>query len=104
MNLGEPLNQLPVDKLDTTEEEKYLISSIFGQKKDVKIQDVKNIVTEIKDIFIIGLLYLLSNIEYVDNILEKYIHTSKYVLICIKGIIVGIFYWLIKNYYLSRNR
>jgi hypothetical protein len=101
-NLGDDIQNLPVDKTPPNNEEMHIVNTLF--KKNRSVLDI--IFNDSKDVLIIVILITALVHPQISEIITKIIpitNKSEYLLYFVKGIIGGILYWLIKYFYLSRS-
>lgn len=113
------LSSLPVDTSQILPQEKEIMDVLFKNIVPKPIQDVKEnyqkieknisvftkLITEIKEVFGIILLFLIFTFEYTDQILKRYSpFKSDLIIYIIKIIIIIILYWIFKNYNLLLNK
>lgn len=99
---GDFILNLPTDKSQPSHTEIKLVESIF--KEDTK--SMKNVVSEMKDLLIIGLLFFIFSLPQTTLMLERLspvINRSIYISIGVRAFIVMVLYWLIKHFYFSRR-
>jgi hypothetical protein len=96
------LVQLPTDASMPSHEELQIINTIFQENKATN----GKLFNEAKEIVIIIILFIILSIEPVDKLLKKFIPSSnnQYILILIKGIILGVSFYVIKNFYLIKKQ
>jgi hypothetical protein len=100
--ISDNLNLLPTDKNIPNKDSIHMANMIFGEQKSIS----DKIINEGKDMFLVGLLFIIFSLPQIDEMIKKFINVannSEYILVAIKAIAVMILYWLIKNYYLSRQ-
>lgn len=99
--VGDYLTQLPTDASMPSHDELQIIQNIFRENKitNGKLFD------EAKEAVILIILFIILSIEPVDKGLRKIIPaaSNQYVLILIKGIILGVAFYAIKNFYLIKK-
>jgi hypothetical protein len=100
---SDDIENLPIDNSYVpSKNERDIVDSLFGVNKS----KMNNIVSEMKDLFIIGILFILFSIKNTDELIGKAIpitQTSVYILLLVKTIAFMILFWIIKNFYLSRS-
>jgi hypothetical protein len=100
--IGDYIDQLPSDASVPSHNEIIIVDKFFQQKKSI----FDKIFLQTKDIIIIGCLFILFSLPFVDNLIKKFIkitETSPYILIGIKALLFVIIYFFIKNIYLARK-
>ena len=99
--VGDHLTQLPTDASMPSHDELQIIQNIFRENKitNGKLFD------EAKEAVVLIILFIILSIEPVDKGLRKIIPAAnnQYVLILIKGIILGVAFYAIKNFYLIKK-
>lgn len=101
--MGDIIEQLPSDQTVPSHNEIRLVDTLFQQKKSI----VDKILTNTKDIMIIGLLFVVISLPPVDVLIKKFItitENSPYILIVVKALLLMILYFIVSNFYLSRNK
>jgi len=98
---GDPIARLPTDASMPSHDELQIINTIFRENKAAN----GRIFEEAKEAIILVVLFIILSIEPVDKTLKKFIPAANntYVLILIKGIILGVAFYAIKNLYLVRK-
>jgi hypothetical protein len=99
--MGDNIAQLPTDVIEPTPQELQLLNTLFGETKKNR-----NFNLEIKNLFVLFILFILLSSPQFNQLLEKFINiTSKsiYINILLKAIIFIILYWLFANFSLSKN-
>lgn len=98
---GDPINRLPTDASIPSHDELQIINSIFRENK----ASGGRIFEEAKEVVILVILFIVLSIEPLDKGLKKVVPAAnnQYVLILIKGIILGVAFYVIKNFYLVRK-
>ena len=101
-HIGDDINQLPSDESVPSYNEVRIVDKFFQQKKSI----FDRILHQTKDIVILGALFIILSLPFVDNIIKKFVTitaTSPYILLGIKALIFVIVYFIIKNVYLVRK-
>lgn len=99
---GDVITNLPTDASMPSHEELQIINSIFRENKATK----GRLFSEAKEGVILIMLFIILSIEPVDKLLKKIIpiaSSSPYILILIKGIILAVVFYMIKNLYLVKT-
>jgi hypothetical protein len=97
------LTQLPVDKIQPSHEEIQIVDVLFKNHTST----MNLIFNEAKESLIVAILFILFSIPQIDDIIKKFLpitENSIYFLIVIKAAILMILFWLIKYFYLSKNK
>ena len=100
---GDIIEQLPVDTSVPSHNEIRITDQLFQQKKSI----FDKILHNTKDILIIGGLFIVFSLPFVDNLITKFITvagSSPYILIGVKTLLFVFSYFIIKNLYLARKR
>lgn len=100
--IGDYIDQLPSDTSVPSHNEIRIVDKFFQQKKSI----FDTILLQTKDIIIIGCLFILFSLPFVDNLIKKFVkitETSPYILVGIKALLFVIIYFFIKNIYLARK-
>lgn len=100
---GDILDQLPSDQSVPSHNEIRILDALFKQKKST----FDNILKHMKNILILGLLFIIFSLPPVDEIIIKIIKvagTSPYILIGVKALLFMLAYFFIENFYLARNK
>lgn len=100
MEYADIIEKLPTDKENSTNEELNIINSIFIE--DTGVYD--KVVSEIKEVLILFILFILISMSKTTNIIQIYLPICKndWYLIIFKGFILSCLFWIIKNIYLMR--
>lgn len=101
-DVGDDINSLPTDQLAASEEDLRLVDTLF--KKNDKT--LRKLAVEFKDLFIIGILYIIFSLPQTDTLIQKIpiAANSPYILVGIKTLAFMILFWIIKYFQLSRVR
>lgn len=97
------LAQLPVDKIQPSHEEIQMVDVLFKNHNNT----INLIFKEAKESLIVAILFILFSIPQIDDIIKKFLpitENSIYFLILFKALFVMILFWLIKFFYLSKNK
>ena len=100
--MGDKIDQLPIDQTVPSHNEIRIVDSLFQQKKGI----VDKILNNLKELLIIGILFIAFSLPSVDEMIQKLVpltSTSPYILLGVKTICVMILYFIINNFYLSRK-
>jgi hypothetical protein len=100
--MGDMIDQLPIDQSVPSHNEIRIVDSLFQTKKGI----VDKILVNIKEIIIIGILFIVFSLPSVDKIIYKMIPpttTSPYILLGVKTVLMMVCYFIISNFYLSRK-
>jgi hypothetical protein len=103
LSMTDNIKSLPTDKSIPSETDIHMINSLFGENKTV----TQKLMSEGKEMLIIGLLFFAFSLPQIDELIQQFVpatKTSNYILIMIKALAVMILFWLIKNFYLSRQQ
>jgi hypothetical protein len=101
--IGDLINQLPVDDTTLSHNEIRIVDQLFHQKKGI----FDNILSKTKDFVILGLLYVVFSLPFVDELIKKCVTmtgTSTYILIAIKALLFVFSYFIINNLYLAKKQ
>jgi len=100
---SDDIENLPIDaNLKASSDEKDIVDSLFGVPKS----SMENIASEMKDLFIIAILFFALSLKNTDELIGKILpatQNSVYLLLGIKTIIFMVLFWIIKNFYLSKT-
>ncbi len=101
---SDDIESLPLDNVYVpSQNEKQIIDSLFGvQDKSV----ISKITDELKDLFMIAILFVLFSMKNVDELIHKFVPASQnsvYILLLIKTLGFVVLFWISKNFYLSRG-
>ena len=98
--IGDNINQLPFDKTPPEPKEIHIINTLFKENK----QEMNSIFREVRDPLLIFILVVAVSLPQTDMLLDRFVPiNSPYAKIILKGVIVGILFWLIKYFHLSRQ-
>ena len=98
---GDYISNLPTDESTATNTEIQLINRLF---KDKTLSNV--IFQELKDGLIFIILFILVSLPESEKLISSFIPITKnsfYFMLLTKCIILIVFFWLIKHFYLSRK-
>ena len=101
-SIGDIIEQLPVDKSVPSHNEIRITEQLFKKKKSM----FHKILHNTKNILILGGLFIIFSLHFVDNLIIKCIPvagTSQYILIGVKTLLFMFSYFIIKNLYLARK-
>lgn len=98
---SDDIESLPLDKHYTpSKTETEIVDMLFGKNKSDLI------VNELKDLFLIAILFFVFSLKNVDELIHKTLpvtQNSVYYLIGVKTIAFTVLFWIVKNFYLSRT-
>ena len=100
--VGDVIEQLPADMSVPSHNEIRIVDQLFQQKKGI----FDRILSQTKDIVILGGLFIVFSLPFIDNLIKKFVTaagTSPYILIGIKALLFVFSYFIIKNLYLVRK-
>lgn len=100
--MGDMIENLPADNSVLSHNEIRIVDQLFQKKKGL----FDRILSNTKDILIIGALFVLFSIPHVDNIIKKFVavsNNSQYILLGVKAVLFMITYFIVKNMYLVRK-
>lgn len=100
---GDIINDLPADDMQPKHDEMYIVNSLFKQHEGT----MSKIAGELKDLVVIGILFILFSLPQLDNIIKQIIPSavnSIYILTGVKTLIVMALFWIIKYFYLSKKK
>lgn len=98
---GDSLETLPVDQTEPTEAEKQLVNSLFKEK----VSTVNRFLNGIRDVLLLGLLFLLVCLPQTGEIIQKFCPStcsSVYMLLLVRTLVFMLLYFIVKNLYLAR--
>jgi hypothetical protein len=99
---GDDISKLKIDKIPPTQFENDFINNLFEEKKPI----VSVLFSEFKNLIILGVLYIVLSLKKVDTVIYKMLPmtaTSEYALIIAKAVLLMVFYWIFKHFYLSKR-
>lgn len=99
---GDIIDELPVDNNQPKHDELRIVNTLFKENEGT----MTKIGRELKDLFVIGILFILFSLPQVDNMIKKVFPpavNSIYILVGIKTLIVMVLFWVIKYFYLSKK-
>jgi hypothetical protein len=100
--IGDSIYQLPSDTSVPSHNEIRIVDQFFQQKKSV----FDHILRNTKDMIILGALFIVFSLPFIDNIVKKFVtitSNSPYILIGVKTLLFVFAYFIIKNIYLVRK-
>lgn len=101
---GDAITGLPIDKNPPTTNEIHLVNSLFSEPNKTTLQCLMG---DMKDTILIAILFVLFSLPQVDELIHRLIPaTSKspYILLGIKALLVASSWWIIRYFYLSRQK
>jgi hypothetical protein len=101
-NNGDPILHLPIDQNIPMPNEVHIIDTLFKKNRGA----MNMIFEEGKDSIIVALLIIASCLPQINDAFHKILpitQNSPYFLFVVKGVVFGLFFWLIKHFYLSRK-
>lgn len=98
---GDSIDVLPVDQSIPTSDEVQIMKKFFTEKSST----LKNILTNLKDVLLIGLLFILFSLPQLSPLIVRFIPSAKseYILILIKAAFFMLVYFIVKNWYLAKK-
>lgn len=100
---GDIITSLPLaTNTQPTLNELKILDTLFKEHS----RDLSLIFNEFKDLFIIGLIFVILNTPQTDNLIKKIFpisNNSIYIFLLIKTLIFLILYWTYKNFLLYRK-
>jgi hypothetical protein len=98
--LEDDISQLQIDKkYKVNPQVLKLISNLFNDSSSSGSSGVsKNLFTELKPYLIIAILYVLFNLHYLDNCIDKFIVLSTYPKLGLKTLSFIIILYILFNY------
>jgi len=100
---GDIIDNLPIDQSTPSHNEIQLVDTLFQKQKTM----LQMIMSESKDVILIGFLFLLFLLPQIDEIIKKIIYSannSEYILMISKVLLFMLAYFLLKNMYLVRKK
>jgi hypothetical protein len=100
--MGDLINQLPADNTTLSHNEIRIVDQLFYQKKGI----FDNILNKTKDIVILGILFVVFSLPFVDDLIKKFVTlagSSPYILIGVKALLFVLSYFIIDNLYLAKK-
>lgn len=100
--IGDVIEQLPSDRSVPSHNEIRIVDQLFQQKKGI----FDHILNQTKDIVILGGLFIIFSLPFIDDLIKKFITiagTSPYILLGVKVLLFVFTYFIIKNLYLARK-
>jgi hypothetical protein len=101
-SLADRIDSLPTDETVPSHNELKIVNSLFEEEKGV----VTTVMTELRADIMAGLLLIVLSLPIVDEQIKKFIpvaNNSEYVLLGIKGLLMVVLLWFIRNFALSRK-
>jgi hypothetical protein len=101
--IGDVIEQLPADMSVPSHNEIRIVDQLFQQKKGI----FDHILGQTKDIVILGGLFIIFSLPFVDSLIMKFVtmaETSPYILIGIKALLFVFSYFIIKNLHLAQKK
>ena len=100
---GDSIQDLPIDDSKPSHEEVHIVDNMFEEQKGKFFY----IFTELKESIIVAALFILFSLPPIDKLFQTIIPItgkSNYILIILKALIIGILFWIIKYFFLSRKQ
>lgn len=99
---ADPISTLPTNQTQPSYNELKIVDTLFKEHRG----SMNKIVEEGKESVIVGILFVIFSLVPVDELIKRLLpitQNSSYILILFKVLLVIVFYWVIKNFWLSRN-
>lgn len=99
---GDVIDNLPTDQTVPSHNEIQILDTLFRQKQGT----VNHILSQSKDILIVGLLFVIFSLPQIDSIIIKFVPSaeqSPYIAVMIKCLMFMFVYFVLKNWYLVRK-
>lgn len=96
-NNSDLIEILPVDKTQPTHDELNVINTLFKTHNNT----MNILFDEVKETFIVGILFLVFSIPQIDDLIKKFIpitNNSIFILIIIKSLFVMLIFWILKHF------
>jgi hypothetical protein len=100
--IGDFIEKLPADTSVPSHNEIRIVDQLFQQKKSI----FDSILHQTKDILVMGVLFIIFSLPFVDNLITKFVtiaSTSPYILIGIKALLFVLSYFIIMNLYIAKK-
>lgn len=101
--MSDEIKKLPTDQSLPSPNEVQILNTLFQHKYSA----VQKIMSQTKDVLLIGLLYILFSLPQIDDMIRKLIPvttSSIYMLIFVKALLFMLIYFIIKNLYLVKKQ
>jgi hypothetical protein len=101
--IGDVINQLPTDDTILSHNEIRIVDQLFHEKKGI----FDNILSKTKDFVMLGLLFVVFSLPFVDELIKKFVTitgTSTYILLGVKALLFVFAYFTINNLYLVKKQ
>ena len=99
---SDAIDILPTDQNIPTHSEIQIVDQLFKQNHTT----IQKILIGLKDIIIVGILFLCFITPQFDDVLKRFVpstESSPYILMFIKTLLFSFAYFLVKNIYLVRK-
>jgi hypothetical protein len=99
---SDDLSTLPTNNVIPAQSDIHMANTLFGENKTI----TDKLLHEGKDVIIVGLLFIILSMDYIDELVKKFIPVtvnSQYFLLIVKAVMMMLLYWVAKHFYLSRN-
>lgn len=99
---GDVISTLKTDKTEPSEKEKVIVDHLFRQNQSF----VAKCFLDFKEVFLVIIISVLVNMPFTSNLLNKVspiFENSVYIGIGVKALVVGVIFWLVNNFYLSKK-
>lgn len=99
---GDLIGDLPSDQTVLSHNEIRIVDTLFKQQQGV----IEKILTNSKDVLLVGSLFMVFSLKPVDEFILKMIpfaRNSEYSLLIVKTILIMVIFFLLKNLHLVRK-
>ena len=99
---GDLIGELPFDQTVLSHNEVRIVDTLFKQQQGV----VDKILTNSKDVLLVGTLFMIFSLTPIDDFLLKMIpiaRNSEYSLLIVKAVLIMLVFFLLKNIHLVRK-
>ena len=99
---GDNIMNLPTDKMSPSANEVNMMNTFFQENKGT----FHNLCYEFKDILVIGLIYFLVGLPFVDGLIKSMItsaENSSFILLGIKTLLFMLVYFIVTNWKFARK-
>ena len=102
--MSDPIENLPIPQtpVHPNHNELKIVDTIFKENRPM----TDRIVHEFKEPAIIALLFIIVSMPQIDEMIAKFIPSiagSPYMILGLKAIVLGLMFWLIKNFVLAKK-
>lgn len=99
---GDLIDQLPEDQTTPSHNEIQIVDMLFKEKQRL----FDKILSNTKDVLLVGVLYVVFSVPEIDNLIKKFVpmtRNSEYILTLVKALLFMSIYYILNNIHLARK-